>query len=116
MPLNLGYIEGTCQDRDVVVRVYYDTAWLADDPTRDPNAAPLIDGPRGYCLDLTNISGRLARLTVTGVGDQPITMTIQKGDPVTTGPQSGRSRTAAQLAAQGYATRGSVGNFQVECS
>lgn len=115
MPLNLGYIEGTCHDRDVVVRVYYDPAWLADDPTRDPNAAPLVDGPRGYCLDITNLTGQHARLTISDGAGTSIDMTIQKGDPVTTGPQSGRSRTAAELASAGYTTRGSVGNFEIDC-
>ena len=36
-----------------------------------------------------------------------------EGDPVTGGSLSGRSRTAAQLAALGFTARGSLGNFQV---
>ena len=115
MPLNLGYIEGTCEDRDVVIRIYYDVNWLAADPTRDPNLAPLVNGPRGFCLDLTNVSGRKATLTVTPDSGSPLTLSVQQGDPVTSGPTSGRSRTAAQMAQLGYTTRGSVGNFQVQC-
>lgn len=115
MVLNIGYIEGSC-GVDVVVRVYYDPAWLETDPTRDPTLAPLINGPRGYCLDITNTSGRKASLTISGVTDQPLSMAIQLGDPVTTGPQSGRSRTAAQMAALGLTTRGSVGDFQIACN
>lgn len=109
MPLNLGYIEGVCADGDVVVRIYYDSTQPAGPDQQ------LIDGPRGWCLDITNKSGRKAALTVTGVGANPITLTVQQGDPVTTGPQSGRSRTAAQMAQLGYTTRGSVGNFQLDC-
>lgn len=109
MALNLGYIEGTCEDGDVVVRIYYDATQPAS-----PDQ-PLINGPRGWCLDVTNITGRKATLTVDGVGGQPITMVIQKGNPVTTGPQSGRSRTAAQMASAGFTTRGSVGNFAISC-
>lgn len=115
MALNLGYIEGTCADRDVVIRVYYDTAWLGNDSTRDPNQAPLINGPRGYCLDITNVSGRKASLTVEGVTATPFTISVQQGDPVTSGPTSGRSRTAAQMAQLGFTNRGSVGNFAVSC-
>lgn len=109
MVLNLGYIEATCNDRDVVVRVYYDATQPAG-----PDQ-PLINGPRGYCLDLTNISGRTTKLTVSGVTEQPLTITVVQGDPVVSGPPSGRSRTAAQMAQLGFSTRGSVGNFQIDC-
>ena len=75
MPLNLGYIEGTCADGDVVIRVYYDATQPAGP------GQPLIDGPRGYCLDVTNRSGRLARLTVdTGTGAAAVDMTRVTGD------------------------------------
>jgi hypothetical protein len=109
MPLNLGYIEGTCADGDVAVRIYYDATQPAG-----PDQ-PLINGPRGWCLDMTNVSGRQARVVVTGVGGQPIDIRIGQGDPVTSGPPSGRSRTAAQMASLGFTTRGSVGNFALEC-
>lgn len=105
MPLNTGYIEGTCQDGEVVVRIYYDATQPASE------TQPLINGPRGFCLDVTNLTGRRAAMTVTGVGK----VTIAQGDPVTTGPAAGRSRTAAQMAALGLTTRGSVGDFQIEC-
>lgn len=107
MAMNLGYIELT--SRDTVARIYYDTAWLDEDPTRDPGLAPLVNGPRGLCLDLTNPSGRNRKITVNGLGDTPTVIQVGQGDPVTTGPASGRSRTAAQMAALGFTTRGSVG-------
>lgn len=106
MALNLGYIEATCADGDVTVRIYYDATF---EPVGD--GQPLIDGPRGYCLDMTNRTGRLTTLTVQGLG----AIKIQQGDPVTSGPPQGRSRTAAQMAALGFTTRGSVGNLQIDC-
>ena len=109
MALNVGYIEGTCADGDVVVRIYYDATQPAG------LDQPLINGPRGYCLDMTNTSGRVAKITVEGLTGQPLSIKIGKGDPVVTGPVAGRSRTVAQVAALGFATRGSVGNFQLDC-
>ena len=109
MPINTGYIEGTCQGGDVVVRIYYDATQPAG------ASQPLINGPRGFCLDVTNTSGRKASLTVEGVTAAPFSVAIQQGNPVTTGPTAGRSKTAAQLAALGFTTRGSVGNFAVSC-
>jgi hypothetical protein len=107
MPLNLGYIEGTANDGDLVVRVYYDA-------TFSPVGAdqPLIDGPRGYCLDMTNLSGARYTLSVTSATGT-LTLQVAQGNPVTTGPTSGRSRTAAQMAALGFTTRGSIGNFSI---
>ena len=110
MAINIGYIEGTCADGDVVVRIYYDATQPAG-----PDQ-PLINGPRGYCLDITNVSGRLAKLRVEGLSGQPLAVKVQQGNPVTTGPPAGRSRTAAQVAALGFTTRGSVGNFQLDCN
>lgn len=115
MVLNVGYIEGSCQDSDIAIRVYYDPSWLDTDSARDWRLAPLINGPRGYCLDITNKSGRKAELSVTDGEGTPFTMVVQKGDPVTTGPQSGRSRTVAQMVQAGYTTRGSIGTFQLSC-
>jgi hypothetical protein len=106
MVLNVGYIEGT--SGDVRVRIYYDS-------TQEPGPAQrLIDGPRGFCLDMTNLSGRPARVVVTGIGGEPIDIRIGQGDPVVGGPPSGRSRTAAQMASLGFSTRGSVQNFSLE--
>lgn len=107
MPLNIGYIEGTLDGESVVVRIYYDNTQPAS-----PDQ-PLINGPRGFCLDMKNTSGRNAQTVVAGVTDTPLSITIGQGDPVTAGPASGRSRTAAQMAALGFTTRGSVGNFQL---
>jgi hypothetical protein len=107
MPMNLGYIQ--LSSRDVVMRVYYDTAWLEQDPTRDADLAPLVDGPRGFCLDLTNPTGKNRKITIFGLGDTPLEIQVGQGDPVVSGPVSGRSRTAAQMASLGLTTRGSVG-------
>ena len=107
MPLNLGYVEATCADSDVVIRIYYDSSQPAS-PEQ-----PLINGPRGYCLDVTNVSGRRVQVTVSGVTNNPVTFTVAKGDPVTSGQS--RSRTAAQMAQLGFATRGDVGNLQIDC-
>jgi hypothetical protein len=101
MPMNLGYME--LGGGGVVIRIYYDNTVP---PSPDQ---PLIDGPRGYCLDLTNPTGRNQKVTVYGLADAPVEITVGQGDPVTTGPASGRSRTAAQMAALGFTTRGNVG-------
>jgi hypothetical protein len=108
MALNLGYIEGTAEDGDVRVRIYYDgTQPVSPDQ-------PLINGPRGWCLDVTNLSGRRAQVTLSGVTGNPLTFSVGQGDPVTSGQS--RSRTAAQVAALGFTTRGSVGNFALDSS
>lgn len=111
MPLNVGYIElgGT----DVFARIYYDTAWLAGDSTRDPGLAPLVNGPRGWCLDMVNRTGERADITISGVSNNPQTIRIATGDPVTSGPAQGRSKTAAQMASLGFTTRGNLGAIQI---
>jgi len=112
--LNTGYIEGTCDDGDLIVRVYYDATAPHATPD-EANAQPLINGPRGYCLDMTNLSGKVRKVTVTGLTGNPLTISVQQGDPVTSGPPAGRSRTAAQMAQLGFTTRGSIGAFQLDC-
>jgi len=111
LALNIGYIE--LGGSEVFARIYYDTAWLATDPTRNPDDAPLVDGPRGYCLDMVNRTGERASLTISGLTNNPHTVQIAQGDPVTSGPAQGRSRTAAQLASLGFTTRGNVGSIQI---
>lgn len=111
MPINIGYIE--LGGGGITARVYYDPAWLNDDPTRNFEDAPLIDGPRGFCLDLTNATGARQQLTVIGANGVQTDITIGQGDPVTSGPASGRSRTAAQMASLGYTTRGNVGQLTI---
>lgn len=107
MPLNLGFVEATCADGDVIVRIYYD-------PTQPPGPdQTLINGPRGYCLDVKNTTGRRASVTVSGVTSNPVTFTVAQGDPVTSGQS--RSRTAAQMSTLGFTTRGEVGNLQLDC-
>lgn len=111
MPINTGVVELTntdSQGREVIIRIYYDPAWLNDDSTRDPNLAPLVDGPRGFCLDMTNLSGKVADLTIVNKDGTERSIRVGQGNPVTTGPAAGRSRTAAQMAALGYTTRGDI--------
>jgi len=91
--LNVGYIE--VSSGSVSARVYYDTTATPDD------SQPLVNGPRGYCLDVSNPTGKVARVTVLG-----LSVTVGTGDPVTSG--TAKSRTAAQCATLGYTTRGQV--------
>jgi len=91
--LNVGYIE--VSSGGVVARVYYDTTATPGD------SQPLINGPRGYCLDVSNPTGKVARVTVMG-----LSVAVGTGDPVTSG--QAKSRTAAQVATLGYTTRGSI--------
>jgi hypothetical protein len=104
MTLNAGYIEGTV-NATLAVRIYYDATQPASD------TQPLINGPRGWCLDVTNTSGSNKQVMISGLTGNPFTATIGQGNPVTSG--AGRSRTAVQVAALGFTTRGSVGNFQI---
>lgn len=105
MPLNVGYIE--LGGGGVVVRIYYDTAFIPVGTDQ-----PLVNGPRGFCLDITNTSGASRKLTISGLTNNPLIVTVGQGDPVTSG--AARSRTAAQMAALGYATRGDVGTVSLE--
>lgn len=86
--LNVGYIETSAGG--VTVRVYYDTT----SPVGD--SQPLIDGPGGYCLEVTNPAGRPVTVTATGLS------------AAVEGAQSATSLTAAQLAALGFTTRGAT--------
>lgn len=104
MPLNIGYIE--LGGGGITARIYYDETFT---PVGEDQ--PLIDGPRGFCLDLTNATGKAARVTVEGLTGNPLTVNIGTGDPVTSG--QGRSRTAAELAAFGFTTRGNVGQVSI---
>jgi hypothetical protein len=104
MPLNLGYME--LGGGGVVARVYYDA-----NVTPVGDSQPLINGPRGYCLDLTNTTGAPATVVMTGATNNPRTINVGQGDPVTTGV--GRSRTAAELAAFGFTTRGDIGSVSL---
>jgi hypothetical protein len=105
--INNGVIESSCGP-DLVVRFHYDPAVLPAGPNQ-----PLINGPRGFCLDVTNVTGRRARVIVSGLTGNPLNVVIAQGDPVTSGPS--RSRTAAQMAQLGFTTRGSVGNISLTC-
>lgn len=104
MPLNIGYIE--LGGGGVTIRIYYDTTFT---PAGDDQ--PLINGPRGYCLDVTNTSGKNVQLIVSGIQSNPLNVTVGQGNPVTTGPA--RSRTAAEMAAAFFTTRGDVGQVSL---
>jgi hypothetical protein len=119
--INNGVMEYTCDDGDLTIRIYYDANAPHSTP-EEMNLQPLVNGPRGFCLDVTNVSGRKRRITIREDSDgdgQPdvvlLTAEVQQGNPVTSGPQEGRSKTAAQMAAAGFTTRGSVGNIQLDC-
>lgn len=100
MPINNGVILRETTDSSgntVTLRVYYDSTQPAS------SDQPLINGPRGFCIDITNVSGRNCSITINGS-----TVAVGQGDPVTSGPANGRSRTAAQAAAIGLTTRGDI--------
>lgn len=105
MPINVGYIEGIAASGGLVVRIYYDAT-----ATPVGSTQPLINGPRGFCMDVANTSGQPQRVSVSNTG-QTITANVGQGDPVTAG--SARSRTAAQMAALGFVTRGDVQDFSI---
>lgn len=104
MTLNVGYVE--LGGGGAVIRIYYDTAFQPVGPNQ-----PLINGPRGYCLDVTNTTGRQVHLVISGVKDTPLDVLVDQGNPVTTGP--GQSRTAAAMSAAGFTTRGSLGQVTI---
>jgi hypothetical protein len=105
MPLNIGYIE--LGGGGVTVRVYYDTTFT---PVGDNQ--PLVNGPRGYCLDVTNTTGQDLHLTISGATNNPLDVTVGQGDPVTSG--NARSRTRQQMAQLGFTTRGDLGQITLE--
>lgn len=107
MVINIGYLQGTKEDSALDIRIYYDNTVSPDQPQA------LIDGPRGWCLDVKNATGTNQRLDVTLPNGTTTTLTFGQGDPVTSGPASGRSRTAAQMASLGYTLRSDVSGFSL---
>lgn len=101
--INTGYIEMTAESGTIVVRIYYDATIAPTSPQ------PLINGPRGYCLDLTNTSGKSQRLQFTLPDTTIRTVTVGQGDPV-----ANRSLTAAELNGLGYVYRTDVNGFSIE--
>jgi hypothetical protein len=85
----------------VTVRIYYDA-------TAPIGNQPLINGPRGFCLDMTNLSGHDARITLIRANGQQTPITVGQGDPVTGGPVAGRSRTVAQVNQLGFTLRSDI--------
>lgn len=105
MPINDGSVRVEMDDGAVSVKIYYSTTYVPP-AGKTYMDAPLVNGPRGYCLDVTNTSGRPVKVSVRASADLARNVVIPAGDPVTAG--TARSRTAAQLAAAGFTTRGSV--------
>lgn len=102
--MDLGYME--LGGGGVTVRIYFQQGFIPlEGQTRDD--APLVDGPRGYCLDLTNTSGQSYNTIVYGVRHNAFRVAIGQGNPVTSG--AGKSRTAAEIAQAGFTTRGDCG-------
>lgn len=99
MALNTGYIQNEVSYTTGVVRaiIYY-----------DPATQVLIDGPRGYCLDLTNTSGSNRRVDFTLPTGATQSSLVGQGDPV-----KQRSLTVAQINALGYFNRSDVSGFTI---
>jgi hypothetical protein len=102
--VNSGAIESTAFGGDIVVRIYYDATAL---PVGDTQ--PLINGPRGFCLDVTNLSGQRMQVRVTPPGGVEQVVDVPQGDP------SGVSRTVNQMRnlSTGFRTRGDVQGFSL---
>lgn len=99
MPINTGYAEATKSDGALRVRIYYDAAV-------DPSLPqPLINGPAGWCLEVMNETGQNQRVDVRLPSGEIVNVLFGQGSPVVTGPASGRSRTAIDMAALGFVTR-----------
>lgn len=102
--MNLGYmqLEVAYPTGAITARIYYDSTV----PETSPQ--PLINGPRGYCLDLTNTTGANRKVEVTAPNGTTQTITVGQGDPV-----KARSLTAAQMNAAGFTTRTDAGGFTI---
>lgn len=103
MALNLGYMQVMSSRGQVVIRIYYDATVSPDQPQ------PLINGPRGFCLDVTNTSGRTRRMLYSLGGGELQDVTIPQGDPV-----NSRSKTAAQMNQAGYSLRTDISGLTLE--
>lgn len=103
-PLNIGYIEAMVSfgTGSVIARIYYDSTIPSDQPQ------PLINGPRGFCLDVTNTTGATRRITYTLPDGTVNDTSVPQGNPV-----SSRSLTANQLRQQGYELRSDVVGFGI---
>ena len=107
MPINNGFILLSRDNGDVELRIYYDTNATPVGPTQ-----PLINGPRGFCLDVTNKTGAGVRVSLSGAaGVLASNVLVAQGDPVTSG--AGRSRTVAVLNTAGFLTRGDVSDISL---
>jgi hypothetical protein len=110
VPINLGYKENVCQDPgtpgEVRIRVYYDAEFTPVGPDQ-----PLINGPRGFCLDCTNTLGRQVTVQVSNqAGTRVRDVRVGQGDPV-----ANRCLTLDQMIQLGMATRGEVRDFTIIC-
>ena len=104
MVLNTGYIsvESSNDDGTITARIYYDS-------TVDPSQPqPLINGPKGYCLELIN-TGVTRKVKYTLPSGVVNSLNVPTGNPV-----RNRSLTATQLASQGYQFRSDVIGLTIE--
>ncbi len=102
--MNLGYmrVESSTDAGTITATIYYDA-------TVDPSGPqPLINGPRGYCLDVSN-SGPSRRVITTLPNGTTRNVLVGQGDPVTN-----RSLTKAQMNAAGYINRSDVLGFTIQ--
>lgn len=96
MPMNLGYIE--LGGGGITVRVHYDIDYRPVGVDQ-----PLVDGPNGWCLEITNDTNDpwLGEVTVAGVEDGPVFVATT-------------NQTASDLAGFGFTTRGNIGAVSLE--
>lgn len=110
MPINIGYTEQR-SGNGVIVRAFY------DDSVPASSSQPLVNAPngrdygngvigRGLCLDVT--SDQAAEVTIVDPTGTKQTFTVAAGDPAAV------SRTAQQMRALGFRTRGDLQNFNVQ--
>lgn len=97
-----GYLEVTSDGGRVVFRVYGDASAY-------PAPMPLVNGPRGYCLDITNTSGRPRKVIYKAPGGTEQTLTVNQGDPV-----ANRSMTVTQLNNAGFFNLQDFSNFTLQ--
>lgn len=99
MALNTGYVQNEVTFPVGLVRaiIYY-----------DPATQTLINGPRGFCLDLTNTTGANRKIDFTLPDGTVNTINVTQGDPV-----RNRSLTVGQVNALGYINRSDVSGFTI---
>lgn len=102
--MNLGYmqVESATDAGTITARIYYDSTVPAAQPQ------PLIDGPRGYCLDVTNTGPTRTLSYALPDGTSGTSAPVGTGNPV-----GNRSLRAAQLASAGFRYRPDAAGFSI---